>query len=242
LSALHPVYWLHPDHRRFLFGCIVAGGILVPTSLVVAGPDSYRDFFNHITVHKNTPLTNTMGVETMLVHTWKGRMHLTRNDNMDDPFQEWKEGRLRRFQERKPLFLAIVLGLGLWTAWSLRRSKLLWIGMAQSVALTFALTNLTCYYYGIFILGAVLILMRPTIGPAFLLASGASQIVLEFFYWVDDKYVAMSWLYFVLALMFLYVYSRPFSMERLRAWWNAQPEPRPSSPDNRRSQLNWLGP
>jgi hypothetical protein len=67
--------------------------------------------------------------------------------------------------------------------------------------------------------------------------------VLEFFYWVDDKYVAMSWLYFVLGAMFLYVHSRPFSMERLKAWWNAKPEPKPASKQKRqRGQLNWLGP
>ena len=29
LARWHPMYWLHPDHRKFLFGCIVAGGILV---------------------------------------------------------------------------------------------------------------------------------------------------------------------------------------------------------------------
>ena len=237
------MYWLHPDHRRFLFGCIVAGGILVPASLVVAGPNSYRDFYNHITVHKNTPLTNTMGLETILVHTWEGRMHLTRNDNMDDPFQEWKEGRIRRFQERKPIFVAIVLLLGAWTFWVLRRTKLLWTAMALGMAVTFALTNLTCYYYSMFILGAVLIRARPTLGPAFLLASGAGQIVLQHYYWVDDKYVAMSWLYILLSVMTLYVYSRPFTMARLKAWWENRPDPKARWQLGRKHRrVMWLGP
>ena len=243
LAGLHPVYWLSADHRRFLFGCIVAGGLLVPASLIVAGPDSYKQFYSHISVHKNTPLTNTVGLETVLVHTWKGRMHLQRNDNMDDPFQEWKEGRVRRFHERIVLFWAIILTLGGWTVWSLRRTKLLWVGMALSLPVVFGLTNLTCYYYSMFILGAVLIRARPPIGPAFLAVSGASQVVLHYYYWVDDKYVAMSWLYLLLCVMLLYVYSRPFSLARLKAWWNREREPKSEFQLNRKHRTAvWLGP
>jgi hypothetical protein len=44
------------------------------------------------------------------------------------------------------------------------------------------------------------------------------------FYWIDDNYAALSWLFYALALLFLYGYSRPASLERLRAWWNDQPE------------------
>jgi uncharacterized membrane protein len=60
-----------------------------------------------------------------------------------------------------------------------------------------------------------------------LLASGASQILLLSYYWVDDKFTAQAWLFAVLGLVLLWGYSRPFSMERLSAWWRGKPEPKP---------------
>jgi hypothetical protein len=227
--------WLLPEQRRFVGGCIVAAGVLIPASMVVAGPDSYVDFVKHtLTVHKNTPLTNHMGLETMLVHDWDGRMRFTRNDNLDDPFQEWKEGRTSRFA--KPLTQAAFKGISLicllWTAWALRRTKLLWVGMGLSMALEVCLTNLTCYYYSMFMIAAPLALARPAIGVVLLMTSGASQIIgaagtgNRGFYWIDDNYAALSWLFFACSLLFLYAYSRPLNRERLLAWWNDQPEPK----------------
>jgi hypothetical protein len=221
---------LHPDHRRLIGGCVVAAGILIPASVVAAGPDSYKEFVEHISVHKNTPLTNHMGLETMLSHDWKGRMRFSRNDTLDDPFAEWKSGRLDRFRASKPLFYAITVAVFAWMVWALRRTKLLWIGIPLSIPLVVCLTNLTCYYYSMFMVGAVLVRPRSNLGPAFLMASGASHIILRTFYFIDDKYNAMSYLFFALGLVFLAAYSRPFSKERLRAWLDGKPEPKRAPP------------
>ncbi len=229
----HPKFWMHPDHRRLVMGCLVAAAVLVPVSVVATNPHAYQDFYEHISVHKNTPLTNTMGLETMLVHTWEGRMHVARNDSLDDPFEEWKSGRITRFQERKPIFFAIVLATGAWMVWALRRTKLLWLGPPLSLLLAMSLTNLTCYYYSMFIVAAALIESRPTFGPAYLAASGASQVVLANYYWVDDKFTAMSWIFYAIGVMALYAYSRPFSMARLKAWWDGLPEPRGRAQEER---------
>lgn len=215
---------LHPTHRRLLAGCIIATGLLVPASLVSAGPRSYDAFKAHILVHKNTPLTNHMGLETVLVHDWKGRMRFTRDDNLDDPFEGWKQGRLDRIEQRKWLFRGIILLVGLWTAWSLRRTKLLWAAVPLGLPLTFCLTNLTCYYYSMYIVAAVLIEQRKELAPVILAVSGASQILLLNYYWVDDKYTAQSWLFLAFSLLILYSYSRPFSVERLKAWWEDRSE------------------
>lgn len=224
-SSRGALYWLHPDHRRWIFGCLVAAGTLIPASMLVTSPQAYKDFYDHISVHKNTPLTNTMGLETMLVHTWEGRMHMARNDSLDDPFEDWKQGRIDRIHERKPWYLAIILVTFAWMAWALRRTKLLWVGIPMGLLLTMSLTNLTCYYYSMFIAGAVLVRQRPTFAPAFLMASAASQIVLVKYYWVDDRFTAMSWIFYAVGVMILYVYSRPFSVARLKAWWQGRREP-----------------
>ena len=56
--------------------------------------------------------------------------------------------------------------------------------------------------------------------------SGASQLLLDNYYWVDDKYNAQSWLFFALAILVLFAYSRPFSVPRLKAWLEGKPEPK----------------
>ena len=63
-----------------------------------------------------------------------------------------------------------------------------------------------------------------------LVASGASQILLLSYYWVDDKFTAQAWLFAVFSLVLLAGYSRPFSLERLKAWLSGKPEPKPSAP------------
>ncbi|HEY3497388.1 MAG TPA: hypothetical protein VGK73_21980 [Polyangiaceae bacterium] len=223
--------YIHPDHRRFIAGCCVSVGVLIPASIMVTGgTEGYKDFYEHtLKTHQGTPLTNTMGLQTMLVHDWKGRMRFTRDDNMDDPFQGWKQGRLDRFQQMKPVFIGIIAFVFAWTVWALRRTKLLWVGLAISTPLVICLTNVTCYYYSMCMVSCALVIARRQIGPPMLITSGVSQILLyapNGYYWVDDRYTAQSWLFFTMSIILLFVYSRPFSMERLKLWWARKPEPK----------------
>jgi len=221
--------WLHRDHRRLIGGCIVTAGLLLPASGITTGAESWKEFYAHtLQTHNTTPLTNHMGLESVLTHTWKGRMRFTRDDNLDDPFAGWKLGRVERFQQRQFWRWLIVGGVFLWTAWALRRTKHLWVALALGLPLTVSLTNLTCYYYSMFMLGAAIALVRPKFAPAYLATSAASQMLLDHYYFVDDKYVAQTYLFGILCFIMLWVYSRPFSLERLRAWWDGKPEPRPA--------------
>jgi hypothetical protein len=70
---------------------------------------------------------------------------------------------------------------------------------------------------------------RPALGPIIVMLSGVSKLMQygpSGFFWVDDRFIAQSWLFFAVGLMLLWGYSRPFSMERLKAWWAGKPEPR----------------
>ncbi len=226
--------YIHPDHRRVILGCVAALAILVPASIASCGVDSYKDFYAHtLKTHQNTPLTNHMGLETIVVHHWEGRMRFGRDDNLSDPFAGWKNGRLERFKELKPLFLGIVVTIFGWTVWALRRTRLLWVGTALSLPLVMSLSNLTCYYYSMFIVGAALTAARPQLAIPFLIASGIGKVLQyspDAFYWVDDRWTAESWLYFAICLILLAGYSRPFSLARLKAWWDGKPEPRDKPP------------
>jgi len=221
---------LHPDHKKLIAGCIVAAGLLIPASVVVAGPESYRDFIAHIRVHNRTPLTNHMGLETMLVHDWKGRMRFTRDSTLDDPFELWKQGRRDRFDHMKPVFFTISAGVLAWMVWALRRTKSLWIAAGLSIPLVISLTNLTCYYYCMFLITIPLIAAMPSLAPALLATAGASQILLKSFYFIDDQYTAESYLFYAMGLLCLWAYSRPFTMERLRAFLQGKPEPKSGAP------------
>ncbi|MFO0566895.1 MAG: hypothetical protein U0263_14600 [Polyangiaceae bacterium] len=220
--------FFHPDHRKLLAGCIIASATLIPASVVVAGGDSYKEFVSHtLKTHNNTPLTNHMGLETILVHNWDGRMRFTRDDNLDDPFQGWKQGRIDRHKKLKWVHFGIIALVFGWTAWALRRTKSLWVAEALAAPLVMCMTNLTCYYYSMFMLCAALAKPRRPLGPVVLVTSGASQILLLSYYWVDDKFTAQAWLFAIFSIVLLWGYSRPFSFERLKAWWDGKPEPKP---------------
>lgn len=205
----------HRDQLRFVAGAALAGAVLVPLSIAATSPRAYQEFAGHIALHKDTALTNHMGLETMLVHTWDGRMVFMRDDRLDDPFEAWKAGRSERKRALRPVFIAINLALLGWAAWALHRTRLLWVGMALMVPLIPCLTNLTCYYYSIFLGVAVLYKVRPELGPAYVAVAGASQVLLNRFYWIDDKYTAESYLFFAFGICVLYAYSRRFSLAQL---------------------------
>ena len=78
-----------------------------------------------------------------------------------------------------------------------------------------------------FIVTAALAMARWPLGPVVLVTSGASQILLLSYYWVDDKFTAQAWLFGIFSLVILAGYSRPFSLGRLKAWWSGKPEPKP---------------
>lgn len=232
--------FLLPSHQRLIAGSVAALAILVPLSIVATRKPGdelfapYKAFAAHtLTTHQKTALTNHMGLESIMVHNWDGRMRFLRNDNQDDPFEGWKKNRSDRFDQMKPIFLTIVAGLLAWAAWALRRTKLLWVALPLSLPLVVALSNLTCYYYSMFIVAAAIVHLRPAIGPPMLITACVSSIMLwppRGFYWVDDRFVAQAYLFIGFSLMLLWVYSRPFSVARLKAWWDGKPEPKTAPP------------
>ncbi|HSC87463.1 MAG TPA: hypothetical protein VLC09_09350 [Polyangiaceae bacterium] len=232
--------YLHPSHRKLIAGSVVALGVLVPLSMLTTGGVApYREFVHHIALHKKTPLTNHMGLPTILSHNWEGRMRFTRNENLDDAFVEWKDGRNARKDRMEWLQRSIFVACVLWIAWALRRSQALWLAPALSLVLVMCVTDLTCYYYSMFIIAAVLAAARRSIGVGLLATTAASVVLLgrdigyadvglSGFYYVDDNFTAQSYLFFLFCLLSLWAYSRPFSMASLRAWLARKPEPRPA--------------
>ncbi len=227
---------LEPSHRRLISGAVVALAVLVPASMAATKAPggkpyaAYVEFYEHtLKTLQNTALTNHMGLESVMVHNWDGRMRFLRNDNQDDPFEGWKANRSTRFKQMKPIYFAIVLGIAAWMTWAMRRTKLLWLCLPMTLPLLCALTNMTCYYYSLFIVAAAMVHVRPALGAPMLITAGVSSFMLwppRGYYWVDDRFVAQAYLFIAFGFMILWIYSRPFSMARLKAWWDGKPEPK----------------
>jgi hypothetical protein len=232
----YPLVLLRCEHRKFIGGCVVALGILVPASMVVVGPGACREFAEHITVRMDTPLTDNMGLQTILAHDWDGRMRFTRSDDLEDPFQVWRQVRLERRESTKLIHWGLLVGTIVWMAWALRRTNLLWVAMGLSCLFAMSVADLNGYYFAMFILAAPIARLSKGLGPVILAAGGASQIIGSaggehgMFYWIDDKFAAQSHLFLVLGACVLCAYQRPFSRARLKAWWDGQPEPRSRVP------------
>ena len=228
--------YIHPSHRRLIAGSVLAIAVLVPASMAsTGGIQPYKEFFHHIQTHKKTPLTNHMGVPTILSHTWEGRMRFTKNTNLDDSFEEWKAGRNERKDKFKLLNIAIFCFFIAWLAWALRRTTLVWVGPVLSLPLIMIATDLTCYYYSMYMIAAVLVLQRRGIGVALLATGGASVILLSRsigyarngmsgFYFIDDNYAAQSYLFMLFSILMLWNYSRPFSIKALLNWLQGRPD------------------
>ncbi len=229
------ISYLHPDHRRLIAGAAIAMAVLIPASMATTGGvQPYKDFWEHIQTHNNTPLTNHMGLPTIVSHNWEGRMRFTRNENLDDAFEDWKDGRNRRKAKMAPVRYGVFAFLWLWIAWAVHKSRRLWIAPALSLPLVMCLWDLTCYYYSMYIAAAVLTLPRRSIGVG-LLATGAASVVLlgrsigyaptnvSGFHFVDDNFAVQSYLFFIFSLLMLWAYSRPFSLQALSDWYNRVP-------------------
>lgn len=194
-----------PD-RRFAAGFALAVVALVPLGAAVAGPEGYSEFFRHIRTHEQTPLTNHMGLRTLLSEDlleWNapgsGRAEFLRDRRLPDSFGPWKSLRRARDEARRPYWIALnVAALGVFFLVMRRIEKerpkedVAWIGAALATALVFMAFQLTCYYYVLFVLLAVLTVRRRALEPWILLFAVGSQVAGIAFVQMDDGYVAIS--------------------------------------------------
>lgn len=183
------------EHRRILAGAVVATAILVPASLWVAQDQDfslYGDFSRNTLKHSDTPLTNHMGLRTVV--SWRfsdNGVHL-KNDRLDDPWKVWKEQRLENYASLKWLFVLLNLAAA-WAIWRATRKDPAWVAAALSgTVLVTTATELTCYYYAYLLAGAFLMEKRKEIGLWLIVLGVATHAVERLHIWGDDKHVLHS--------------------------------------------------
>jgi hypothetical protein len=194
---------------RLILGGVAASAILVPASIAVTSPSAYPEFYRHIQVHNHSPLTNNMGLATVLSQTYAGRMAFNWNPKALDPCLQWQELRRDRLHAMRPLHLVLVLGLGVAFAFVVRRVKSLWTAQVLALPVLIAVVELTDYYYSMFLLAALLSRHRRGVEQWVLCIAGISQLIAVnrfFSSQYDDLYTALSVLYCVFAMSLLGAY------------------------------------
>lgn len=187
------------EHRKVLVGAAIATALLVPASLWVAQEDFslYSDFSANTLKHSDTPLTNHMGLRTVVSWRFSDNGYHLKDSSLDDPWKIWKESRLANY--RSLLWLFVLLNLAaLWAIGRATRKDPAWVAATLSgVVLVTTAVELTCYYYAYLLAGAFLMEKKKEIGLWLLALGVASHAVVRLHIWDDDKYVLQS----VLALV-----------------------------------------
>ncbi|MET0592912.1 MAG: hypothetical protein ABW133_09450, partial [Polyangiaceae bacterium] len=198
-----------PQHLRVMVGGIAATAILIPVSIAFSGAHSYPEFYKHIQVHNNTPLTNNMGLATVIAQGYDGRMEVVRDEKLLDPFSKWKDMRRERLKAFLPLRIVILAALALAFVKVVSRVKSLWVAQALSLVWGVCAIEVTCYYYSMFILAAFLSRLRRGVEQWVLAVAGISNLLvvnryLSYFY--DLRYTWQSILFVVFAVSLLFAY------------------------------------
>jgi hypothetical protein len=162
---------------RFFMGAAVAVAILVPVSIVTAGgPQAYPAFVRNTIKHSETPLTNYMGLRTVVNYRPSEVGRLMRNDQLVDPWSRWKDARLKSFREARPLFFGIIICYLVLIGLAVRGVDP-WVATALSATLIAFGVELTCYYYAFIIVVALLYAKHEIVGRWLLGVTAFTQFI-----------------------------------------------------------------
>jgi hypothetical protein len=192
---------------------ILAGGalalaILFPISLVTSsGMDGYRAFAFNTNKHKETPLTNYMGLRTVVIYTPSEAGRVLKNDRLEDPWGAWKKTKLATFHRRVPLYLLFVAGFIVILFGALRDAEP-WVACSMGAMMMAVGVELTCYYYSFLFAVTFLYYKRHEVGAILLGVTAATGFIdwaptkylpdsgiwanLKMSQWLDEQYMWMS--------------------------------------------------
>jgi hypothetical protein len=178
--------------RRYLAlfgGAALSAAILMPISLVTShGVDGYRMFLKNTEKHKETPLTNYMGLRTIVAFKPNETGRVLRSDKLEDPWGAWKKAKLRTFRERFAfLYLPLVAGFVV-LLWYATRGVEPWVACSMGAMMIAVGVELTCYYYAFLWAVALLYEKRREAGGILLAVTG----ITGFIDWAPTKYLPQA--------------------------------------------------
>jgi hypothetical protein len=197
--------------RRFvsiLAGAALAAALLVPLSLVTSsGIAGYRAFKFNTQKHKETPLTNYMGLRTVVAYSPSEAGRIMRDDRQEDPWGAWKRTKLVTFHRRFPLYL-VFAGAFVVLLFAAVRDAEPWVALSLGATMIAVGVELTCYYYSFLFAIAFLYHKRREAGAILLGVTAATGFIdwaptrylpdvrpwvnLKMPQWLDEQYMWMS--------------------------------------------------
>lgn len=202
-------FYLSSGHKRFAVGCITAMAVLVGISGWAAGSySSWGEFYQNSRKHLSTPLTNNMGLKTVVAYQHQTRAQMLKDDKLREPFKPWKEARVRVFKERQILFFLLVGGF-LFLLFRAVRDQEDWVAATLGITLIPVATELTCYYYSILL--GLAFLWPHSKGIVFALFgySALTWACFGIWGWYDAQFTWMSLLTIVFLVYCLWSFQRP---------------------------------
>jgi hypothetical protein len=196
-------------YLRVFAGAALAVALLVPISLAASGGvESYRNFVKNSEKHGATPLTNYMGLRTIIAYKMSEAGHVLKNDKLEDPWGTWKQAKLRTFHQRVPAYVVLAIAY-LVLLWFCVRGTEPWVAAALSAtAIAIGPNELTCYYYSFLVAVALLYEKRPEAGAILAGVTAATGFIdmaptrflpntpfwaqLKMPTWLDEQYMWMS--------------------------------------------------
>jgi hypothetical protein len=197
--------------RRFV--SILAGGalavaILVPISLVTSnGIAGYRAFIFNTNKHKETPLTNYMGLRTVVAYSPSEAGRVMKDDRQEDPWGPWKRQKVKTFHARFPIYLLLAGGFVVLLYQALRDAEP-WVACSMGAMMMAVGVELTCYYYSFLFAVTLLYHKRKEAGLILLGITAMTGFIdwsptryipdvkpwmgLKWSQWLDEQYMAMS--------------------------------------------------
>jgi hypothetical protein len=205
---------LEPRYTRFLMGAALATCFLVPLSLGVSGGvHGYKRFMENTVKHKETPLTNYMGLRTVLAYRPGTAGRDLKDERLTDPWIKWKEARATGWKQAKPVYVVLALLFAALLGMAARHVEP-WMAAALGVTFIPIGVELTCYYYA-FILGvAVLYEKREEVGRWLLYLTAATSFIAWAPFrgmarWLDEQYTLMSLATVAVFALILWRFRRP---------------------------------
>jgi hypothetical protein len=197
--------------RRFvsiLAGAALSVAILVPISLVTSnGIAGYRAFAFNTKKHKETPLTNYMGLRTVVAYSPSESGRVMKDDRQEDPWGPWKRQKVKTFYARYPLYLLLAGGFVVLLYQALRDAEP-WVACSLGAMMMAVGVELTCYYYAFLFAITLLYHKRREAGAIMLGMTAMTGLIdwsptryipdvkpwmgLKWSQWLDEQYMAMS--------------------------------------------------
>lgn len=138
---------LSESGKRILAGFALTTALGLGLGATAGGPSRYREFVGAMHRHSETPLTNQMGLMTLL-SAGPGRFATDLVDNrLTDPYEIWKDAQLIARHERAPLWAFAVLASVALIAWAAHRGRSPWECAGLAGPLLFSLLAMTSYDY-----------------------------------------------------------------------------------------------